>query len=250
MCSALPFPTHTTIDTTTAHTPPHPGQAKYFEQESQGSNAKLAALKAKYVVPSRSTLPRWGSIRFRLALRTYAPWGVRVVSQTKSRKIPTRNISPLFAVSRYAALEKAHAELTAAHSVLATEQEVRDAKSSKKKKGGKKANKLKLKAEKKAKASAAAEEVCARSVCPQRPHVPRAPTCPNRRWLPGTPCPCPRHLFSNPGPARTARALPWRVRWVRLTRRGAGQHHSHAHPGNPHPAQSYSKKSGPRAHTM
>ena len=43
----------------------------------------------------RSISPPWGSIRFRLALRTYAPWGVRVVSQTKSRKIPTRNILPL-----------------------------------------------------------------------------------------------------------------------------------------------------------
>ena len=49
---------------------------------------------------SRSIPPPWGSIRFRLALRTYAPWGVRVVSQTKSRKIPTRNILPLFLASR------------------------------------------------------------------------------------------------------------------------------------------------------
>ena len=40
--------------------------------------------KASHLIP-----PPWGSIRFRLALRTYAPWGVRVVSQTKSRKIPT-----------------------------------------------------------------------------------------------------------------------------------------------------------------
>ena len=46
----------------------------------------------------RSTPPPWWSIRFRLALRTYAPCGpsAREVSQTKSRKIPTRNISPLF----------------------------------------------------------------------------------------------------------------------------------------------------------
>ena len=51
-------------------------------------------------VASRSILPPWRSIRFRLALRTYAPWGVRVVSQTKSRKIPTRNILPLFFASR------------------------------------------------------------------------------------------------------------------------------------------------------
>ena len=49
-------------------------------------------------VVRRSISPPWGSIRFRLALRTYAPWGVRVVSQTKSRKIPTRNILPLFFV--------------------------------------------------------------------------------------------------------------------------------------------------------
>ena len=45
---------------------------------------------------SRSLSPRWRSIRFRLALRTHdaPPRGciVRVVSQTKSRKIPTRKI--------------------------------------------------------------------------------------------------------------------------------------------------------------
>ena len=54
------------------------------------------------VVPvvSRSISPPWGSIRFRLALRMYAPWGVRVVSQTKSRKIPTRNILSLFFETR------------------------------------------------------------------------------------------------------------------------------------------------------
>ena len=55
---------------------------------------------ARVRVASRSISPPWGSIRFRLALRTYAPWGVRVVSQTKSRKIPTRNILPLFFASR------------------------------------------------------------------------------------------------------------------------------------------------------
>ena len=39
-------------------------------------------------VLSRSIPPPWGSIRFHLALRTYAPWGciVRVLSQTRSRK--------------------------------------------------------------------------------------------------------------------------------------------------------------------
>ena len=45
-------------------------------------------------VTSRSILPPWRSIGFRLALHTYAPRGciVRVVSQTKSGKIPTRNV--------------------------------------------------------------------------------------------------------------------------------------------------------------
>ena len=43
---------------------------------------------------SRSIPPPWGSIRFRVAPRTYASWGciVRVVTRTKSRKIPTRNV--------------------------------------------------------------------------------------------------------------------------------------------------------------
>ena len=52
-------------------------------------------------VVSRSILPPWGSIRLRLALHTYAPWGVRVMSQTKSRKIPSRKILLLFFASRY-----------------------------------------------------------------------------------------------------------------------------------------------------
>ena len=43
-------------------------------------------------VASRSIPPRSGSIRFRFPPRTYdaPPWGVRVVSLAKSRKIPTR----------------------------------------------------------------------------------------------------------------------------------------------------------------
>ena len=51
---------------------------------------------------SRSISPQWGSIRFRLALRTYAPWGciVRVGSLTKSGKIPTQKILPLLCVIR------------------------------------------------------------------------------------------------------------------------------------------------------
>ena len=60
----------------------------------------MALLQVRVV--SRSISPPWGSIRFRLVLRTYAPWGVRVVSQTKSRKIPTRNILPLFFVLQIA----------------------------------------------------------------------------------------------------------------------------------------------------
>ena len=53
----------------------------------------------RYAV-GRSISPQWGAIRCRLALRTYdaPPWGVRVVSLTKSRKIPTRQILPLFFV--------------------------------------------------------------------------------------------------------------------------------------------------------
>jgi len=47
--------------------------------------------------------PDGGSIRFRLALRTYdaPPWGVRAASQTKSRRIPTRKILLLFLVNSY-----------------------------------------------------------------------------------------------------------------------------------------------------
>ena len=49
---------------------------------------------------SRSIPPPWGSIRFRLAPRTYdaPPCGciVAVASQAKSREIPTRDILPLF----------------------------------------------------------------------------------------------------------------------------------------------------------
>ena len=55
-------------------------------------------------VASRSILPPWGSFRFRPALR------VRVVSQTKSRKIPTRIILPVFAAADHVApaLGRAH----------------------------------------------------------------------------------------------------------------------------------------------
>ena len=61
-------------------------------------------------VPSRKISPPWRSIRFRLALRAYAPWGVRVVSQTKSRKIPTRKNLPLFFASRYEAMPDAEVQ--------------------------------------------------------------------------------------------------------------------------------------------
>ena len=67
------------------------------EQEVLMLQAQMAAMKAKLEVRvvSRSISPPWGSIRFRLAPRTYAPWGciVRVVPDrhTKSRQMPTRN---------------------------------------------------------------------------------------------------------------------------------------------------------------
>ena len=47
-------------------------------------------------VAGRSISPQWRLIRVRLAPRTYAPWGVRVVCLTKLRKIPTRKMLPLF----------------------------------------------------------------------------------------------------------------------------------------------------------
>ena len=57
---------------------------------------------------SRSISPRWGSIRFRLAPHTHTPCGpcVRVVPNhlTKSRKIPTRKIVPLFSFEQVPAL--------------------------------------------------------------------------------------------------------------------------------------------------
>ena len=59
----------------------------------------------KYSVASRSMPPPWGSIRFRPAPRTYdaPPCGlsVRVVSQTKPRKIPTRKMLPLFVATTH-----------------------------------------------------------------------------------------------------------------------------------------------------
>ena len=66
------------------------------------------AYETRCPVVSRSISPRWCSIRIRLAPRTYAPCGpsARVVSQTKSRKIPTctRDTLPLVlnrGVTRY-----------------------------------------------------------------------------------------------------------------------------------------------------
>jgi hypothetical protein len=41
----------------------------------------MARMRHSVRAVSRSISPRWGSIRFRLALRTSTPWGVRVVSQ-------------------------------------------------------------------------------------------------------------------------------------------------------------------------
>ena len=72
----------------------------FFEQVLWHRAGRCGPEPDRVRVPSRSIAPPWRSIRFRLALRTYAPWGVRVVSQAKSRKIPTRNILPLFLLSR------------------------------------------------------------------------------------------------------------------------------------------------------
>ena len=69
--------------------------------DGQAGRLRAAQRPAVARVARRSISPPWRSIRFRLALRTYAPWGVRVVSRTKSRKIPTRNILPLFFCCRH-----------------------------------------------------------------------------------------------------------------------------------------------------
>ena len=51
-------------------------------------------------VVSRSTPPRWGSVRFRPPICAYAPWGyiVRVDARAKSRTTPTRKTSPPYFV--------------------------------------------------------------------------------------------------------------------------------------------------------
>ena len=69
-------------------------------RSSTASSCISASCRALLSVCAVQFHPHGGPIRFRLALRTYAPWGVRVVSQTKSRKIPTRKILPLFFASR------------------------------------------------------------------------------------------------------------------------------------------------------
>ena len=71
-----------------------------LSDDAGGGNPLGFAIKAR--LASRSIPPRRRSIRLRLALRTYAPWGVRVVSLTKSRKIPTRKTLPLFLVEQVA----------------------------------------------------------------------------------------------------------------------------------------------------
>ena len=70
----------------------------YTVMDASGSTVAKGSGKSGVRVASRSIPPPWGSIQFRLALRTYAPWGciVRVVSRTESRKIPARAILPLF----------------------------------------------------------------------------------------------------------------------------------------------------------
>jgi len=70
--------------------------ALFREQVMCLVNLAFAAVR----VTSSSNSHRWGPIRFRLALRTYAPWGciVRVVPDrlTKSRQLPTRELLPRF----------------------------------------------------------------------------------------------------------------------------------------------------------
>ena len=100
-------PRYVQISKRNQETHPHPclGLAvlvRYVPELGLGRMAGVAVVNA-----SRSISPPWQSIRFRLALRTYAPWGVRVVSQTKSRKIPTRKILPLFFASRWSTRRRA-----------------------------------------------------------------------------------------------------------------------------------------------
>ena len=71
-----------------------------FREQGRSIAGMPGYMQVRIRVARRSIPPPWGSIRLRLAPRTYdaPPWGVRVVSQTKSRKMPTRNILPLFSV--------------------------------------------------------------------------------------------------------------------------------------------------------
>ena len=82
----------------------HNTKGCFMHERTKDANLKAGWKKKGYMVRAtgRTIPPPWGSYRFRLALRTDAPWGciVRVVGQTKSRKIPTRNILPLFFVRR------------------------------------------------------------------------------------------------------------------------------------------------------
>ena len=93
-------------------TPPSNFMATVMADKDMGEYLKktsaVAAPCGGVRVASRSVSPPWGSIRFRLALRTHAPCGpsVRVVSQTKSRKIPTRNM--------FTALARAQVQTSAA----------------------------------------------------------------------------------------------------------------------------------------
>ena len=54
----------------------------------QRQSLGISEAEGKVRVVSRPISPRRESIRFRRAPRTYASWGVRVASLTKSRKIP------------------------------------------------------------------------------------------------------------------------------------------------------------------
>ena len=81
----VPFITHTTCLSGADEVRYHPLMAAPTCPSARLQNGHASIYPHR--APSRSTPPPWGSIRLRLALRTYdaPPWGVRVVSQTACR---------------------------------------------------------------------------------------------------------------------------------------------------------------------
>ena len=80
----------------------HAGRLEAAPPPSQASDGLAAALPTGARREPFNFHSNGGSIRFRVALRTYAPRGVRVVPDrpTNPRKIPTRKTSRLCVVSR------------------------------------------------------------------------------------------------------------------------------------------------------